>query len=201
VRLFLVRHGETDSNRDGLALGRADVPLNETGRGQSRRLAEALAGEPIAALYASPLLRTMATADEIAARHGLPVRADERLMEMDVGELDGMAMSDVRSRYPGVLEKWLSAEGHLHAMPGGESLEDVSGRAWAFVESLREEHGEETVCAVTHNFVILSILSRALGLEGSAFRRIRHGVAAISVIDITGDRVQVTKVNDACHLA
>jgi broad specificity phosphatase PhoE len=198
--LFLVRHGETDHNKGGLALGRADVPLNDTGRDQVRRVADALSAEEFAALFSSPLQRTRSTAEAIAQRTDRPVTVDERLIEMDVGQLDGMPMADVRAQHPDFLEKWVGPDGHQLRMPGGESLEDVRDRSWAFVQELALQHIDTTVCVVTHNFVILTLLTTALGLELSAFRRVRHSVAAISVIDVTGDKTQLARMNDTCHL-
>jgi len=200
VRLYLVRHGQTESNRRGLALGRADVPLNEIGRSQAARLAEALAAEPLKAVYSSPLQRALDTARPIAARHGLEVQVDAGLIEMDIGELDGLAFADVRERYPGLLESWLGRDGPGQPMPGGERLVDVQERSWRAIEAIAERHPDEAVCAVTHNFVILSALARALGMDLADFRRVRHAVAAISILDFRADRVRVVSINDTCHL-
>lgn len=198
--LYLVRHGETESNRAGLALGRADVPLNERGLWQAGRLAEALASERFAAIYTSPLMRARQTADAIAERHGLSPVIEPGLIEMDIGEVEQLPFAEVRSRYPGLLEAWAGAAGPNQAMPGGERLIDVQERAWRTVRSLSTRHAEETVCAVTHNFVILTVLATALGTDLAHFRRIRHGLAAVSVIEMTGDRVRVRRMNDSCHL-
>ena len=201
VLLYLVRHGETESNRAGLALGRADVPLNERGMRQARCLGEALAGEPFAVIYTSPLARTRQTAEAIAGPHGLPPVAEPGLIEMDIGELDGLTFAEIRERHPGLLERWVSPEGQTTALLGGESLAEVRDRAWKTLEILGRRHENEVVCAVTHNFVILSVLTRALGVELSHFRRLRHGVGAISVLDFRADRVRVRRLNDTCHLA
>jgi broad specificity phosphatase PhoE len=200
TRLLLVRHGETESNRRGLALGRADVPMNDVGKEQASRLAEALRNEPITAVYASPLSRTRETAGGIGDALGLGVQIEDSLIEMDVGELDGLEFADVRERYPGFIETWLSQDGPDHPMPGGESLRDVRDRAWRFVEGTAEAHGGETVCVVTHNFVILTVLASALGSDLGSFRRLRHGVAAISVLEWDGKVWRVAKMNDTCHL-
>lgn len=199
--LYLVRHGETDSNRAGLALGRADVPLNERGMWQAGCLGEALAREPFAAVYTSPLTRTRQTAEAIAGSHGLRPVVEPRLIEMDIAELDGLTFAEIRERHPGLLERWMSPEGHATAMLGGESLADVCDRAWATVRTLSHRHEDETICMVTHNFVILSVLTRAFGVNLSNFRRLRHSVAAISILDCRGDRVRVRRLNDTCHLA
>lgn len=199
--LHLVRHGETEANRLGLALGRADVPLNKHGLWQAARLAEVLGAEPLAAVYSSPLQRALLTADAIAGPHELKVRQRPGLIEMDIGETDGLSFSEVRSRFPGLLETWVSPEGPDKPMPGGERLADVGTRAWDFLQSLAGQHSDETVCAVTHNFVILSVLTRALGIELTQFRRLRHVTAAISTLESREHGIRVRRLNDVCHLA
>jgi broad specificity phosphatase PhoE len=201
VQLFLVRHGETESNRTGLALGRADVALNETGLQQAQRLAGALAGEPLSAVYSSPLSRTMRTAEAIALGHGLTVGVEDGLIEMDVGEADGLTFAEMRSRYPGLLESWVSDEGPGQAMPGGERLVDVQERGWRTVQELAARHEPDAaICVVSHNFVILSVLCTALGIDLANFRRLRHQVAAISLLDMGPGRARVQRLNDVCHL-
>lgn len=143
MRLFLVRHGETDHNKGGLALGRADVPLNDTGRDQVRRVADALSAEEFAALFSSPLQRTRSTAEAIAQRTDRPVTVDERLIEMDVGQLDGMPMADVRAQHPDFFEKWVGPDGHQLRMPGGRASKTCATgagrlcRSWLFSTSTR----------------------------------------------------------------
>ncbi len=200
MRLFLVRHGETESNRLGLVLGRDDVPLNERGLWQAERVARALAREPLAAVYASPLRRALDTARAVAAPHGLAVQIEQGLIEMDIGEADGLTLAEVGSRYPGLLEAWASEEGPDQPMPGGERLVDVQERAWAAVQDLAARHADETVAAVAHNFVILILLVRVLGIRLAQFRRLRHSLAAVSVIDFLPARVLLVRLNDTCHL-
>jgi broad specificity phosphatase PhoE len=201
MRLFLVRHGQTDANLKNLALGRADVPLNDTGRRQAALIAKALAGEGLAAVYSSPLQRAHETARAIAAACGLEVRTNPGLIEMDIGEMDGLDFKEVRERWPDVIEAWLGAGGPEERMPGGERLVDVQRRAWKTVERLAERHrDDEAVCAVTHNFVILSVLTNVLGVELSQFRRLRHEVAAITVLERRDRRFRVVRLNDTCHL-
>lgn len=200
MRLILVRHGETDSNKAGLALGRADVALNEHGRWQAQRLAIALKDEPIAAVYSSPLKRALATAQPIASCHGLEVQVEEGLIEMDIGEMEGLSYEQVRQRYPRFLQLWLGGQAAYEAMPGGERLLDVQERAWQAIESIRLRHQQGTVVVISHNFVILTLLCRGLGLELADFRRLRHGVAAKSVLELGPQRIVVLGLNDTCHL-
>jgi len=200
VILYLVRHGETDHNRNSVALGRADVPLNDRGISQAARLGDALATEPISAIYSSPLARALQTAEAVASRRGARVQIRPGLIEMDIGETDGLTFPEVHERFPGLLETWITDDGPRQPMPGGERLVDVQKRAWDCVQSLGTLHANDTICAVTHNFVILSILTTALGVDLAGFRRLRHGVAAISVLDVGPARVRVRRMNDTCHL-
>ena len=200
MRLFLVRHGETEHNRRGIALGRADVPLNDTGRAQAESLARHLAGEPLAAVYSSPLQRAFDTAFAIAEPHGIEVTVEYDLIEMDVGEVDGLTFVAVREQYPGFIERWMSESGPEHPMPGGERLLDVADRAWLAISRLAELHHGQSVVAVSHNFVILTLLARALGMDLANFRRLRHGVAAVSILEVRPDGARVVSINDTCHL-
>ena len=90
TRLMLIRHGRSTWNAEGRIQGQADPPLDEMGREQARRLAERLHGEPIVALYTSPLLRARETAGIIGQALDVPVTPDERLKEYDVGDVAGL---------------------------------------------------------------------------------------------------------------
>jgi broad specificity phosphatase PhoE len=199
MRLILVRHGETDTNKARLALGRADVELNEHGRWQAQRLALSLKDEPIGAVYSSPLKRALATAEPIAASHGLEVQVDGGLIEMDIGEMEALTFQQVSERHPRFLQAWLSGQAPYEAMPGGECLLDLQERAWQAIEGIRERE-DEAAAAVTHNFVIITVLCRVLGLELANFRRLRHSLAAKSVLEMGRDRIIVVSFNDTCHL-
>jgi probable phosphoglycerate mutase len=200
ARLLLVRHGETEYNRRGLALGRADAPLNETGFRQAERLREALAEVPLTAVYASPLVRAVDTATSIAAAHDKQVVVEDGLVEMDIGEVEGLTFPELRKQFPALTQNWGGADGPTFRMPGGERLVDVQRRAVDAIEALAARHQDETFCAVTHNFVILSFLAFVLGIELAQFRRLRHAVAAIAEVDVRPGRSRVVRLNDTCHL-
>lgn len=201
MRLLLIRHGETPRNVEQLALGRDDVPLTERGHEQARALALALAGTPIAAIYSSPLQRALSTAAPLAEALGLPVQIEDGLIEMDIGEAEGQTFAELRERYPDFLRRWLSDELADVPMPGGsETLRQVQERAWAAVEAVRDRHPEATVAAVSHNFVILTLLCRVLELPLARFRRLRQDLAAVSTLELTPERQVILALNDRCHL-
>lgn len=208
MRLVLVRHGETEHNRGGRTLGRADVPLNARGRAQARAVAASFTRPP-AAIYASPLARAQDTARAIGTATGVAVAIEHDLIEMDVGEMEHLTGAELRERYPDFLRLWLGGGGGAAGvsgdaadarMPGGETLREVQERAWAAIERMRAEHADAEVAAVTHNFVILTVVCKALNLPLSEFRRVRHGLASRTVIDIRDSGATLIQLNDNAHL-
>lgn len=201
MRLILIRHAQTEHNRDNRVQGRADHPLSALGRRQAAALGERLGTEPIVAVYSSPLIRALTTAEAVAAPHGLRAIAEPDLVEMHVGELEGVLISEMRERQPEFLKVWATEQGPAVPMPGGESLEQVRDRAWAVVERLYAEHAEATVALVAHNFVLGCLITRALNLPLSAFRRFRFGVAGATTLRFRGERIALVHFNETCHLA
>ncbi len=199
MRLILVRHGETEYNRSGLTLGRADVPLNDRGRAQARALAASFARTP-AAIYASPLARALDTARAIGFATGVTVITEPALIEMDVGEMEHLTGAELRERYPDFLRLWFSGAAADARMPDGETLREVQERAWAAIERIRQVRPDAEVVAVTHNFVIAATVCRALNLPLSEFRRLRHGLASRTVIDIRDGSAALIHLNDNAHL-
>jgi len=199
MRLILARHGETEHNRGQVTLGRADVPLNERGRRQAEALAASFTAAPDA-IYASPLARASETASRIAAATDVPVTLEDALIEMDIGDMEHLTGAELRARYPEFLAEWLSPGAGEARMPGGETLAEVQARAWSAVERMRRKHADGTVVAVTHNFVILTVLCRGLGLPLSNFRRLRQALAAKSVLDVREDFATLIQLNDDAHL-
>src|SRR3989337_4449333 len=128
MRLILARHGETESNRERLALGREDVPLNEKGRLQAAALARSLEGLSVAAVYSSPLARAYDTARAVADPFGLEVQVEDRLIEMDIGEMEGLTPKELQAEHADFIRRWFTAEAATVPMPGGENPPAVQGR-------------------------------------------------------------------------
>ena len=200
VTLLIVRHAQTEQNRDGVVQGQADNPLSELGLRQAAALGDRLAGERLAAVYASPLQRAQATAAAVATPHGLPVLPAPGLIEMDIGEMEGLTGAELRLRFPEFLAAWTSERAGAAVMPGGESLDQVQARALAAVQAVLGEHMAGTIAVVTHNFVLLTLLCHFLGLPLHHFRRLRAHVASVSRIEFAGDRHRLVRFNDICHL-
>jgi len=199
VKLILVRHGETDLNRDGRILGLTDAPLNATGRSQASAVAAPLAAELPFKMYVSPLARAMETAHIVGDALGITPTPLIGLQEADAGELDGLKASDVQRLYPEFASRW-EHNAATAQMPGGESLMEVQTRAWKAVTQLAREHGEVTIVAVTHNFVIGAILCKTLETPLRNFRRLRLDVGSLTRLDLSSSHPRLLSMNDTSHL-
>jgi len=165
--ILLARHGETDWNTERRWQGHDDQPLNEAGRQQARELGASLAGRSIAAVYASDLSRAHETAAIVAAELGLPVVADERLREVDVGDWSGRRMLDIETEDPAGHERWRSGG---KGWNGGESYEEMGERVVAAIVDLASRHPGETLLIVTHGGSIRACRATAAGLDYHASR-------------------------------
>ena len=156
--LVLVRHGETDWNRDQRFQGHADPPLNENGRRQALTLASELGGEPFVAAYASPLRRAYETGRILADALGLELTTDDRLEEVDVGSWSGLTRSDVEARFPDGFRRWLA---HGHGWDDGESYDELGARVVSGLTAIANAHPAGSVLVVTHGGPIRSALASA----------------------------------------
>jgi broad specificity phosphatase PhoE len=159
--LLLVRHGETDWNRDGRWQGHSDTHLNDVGREQAVRVAGELDGVDV--VYASDLARARETAEIVAARLGLPVRVDERLRERSFGAWEGKTAPEIEAEFRDAHARWLAGEG-----PGAEDAEafgDFAARVQGFLADMLAAHPDETVLVVAHGGSIRVIQALASGLD------------------------------------
>ena len=200
MKLLLVRHGETQWNHEGRALGRGEQRLTDAGREQASAVARVLSRENIEAIYSSPLKRALETAKTIGSVLGLPVKVSEELVEVDAGELEGLTSEEMRTRYPDFMALWDRDPGNA-VMPGGEPMSQVQERVWQLAQCFMRERPEANVVAVSHNFAIQTVICKALGLPLSAFRNLRVNLASISALELHQDRGRLILLNDVCHLA
>lgn len=150
-----MRHGETDDNAADRFQGRLDTRLNARGRTQSQALARALAGEGLRAVYSSPLLRALETAQIVAFELDLPTPLlDERLMEADAGEWSGRLYTEITATQPGAFERWRAVDPEFR-FPGGESVAEQAARVAAALADIRD--GPLPALVVSHGGSIRSV--------------------------------------------
>ena len=199
VRLFLVRHAESEWNPVGRYQGLLDPELSERGRIQAKLLASAFEKEKIDVIYSSPLKRTYQTAVEIASKHNLEVIKEKRIIEIDHGVWSGMLVDEVKERYPEDFRRWLE-EPHKVKFEGGESLEEVYERVREFLDFIKQDHQNQTVVAVSHTVPMRAMLCALLNIDLSKFWAFGCDNASYTLVHMQEERNVIVKLNITCHL-
>ena len=201
---YFVRHGESEWNAEDRLCGRTDVALSDEGRRQAARLAERLRGLSPAALYTSPLRRTVETAEIIVAGAGLKPIVNERLIELNYGAWEGMTFAEIMELDGDAYRAWDADPGTV-APPDGESGEQALARVVPFLDELAVRHPAERdhVVVVSHKTICRLIACHVLGLAPSEYRRrISMDNAALNIIQSRPERDwRLILLNDTSHLA
>lgn len=190
--LLLVRHGETDWNREHRFQGHADPLLNELGRTQAHELAEQLADEPLSKVFTSPLRRALETAEAVAAAHGVVVVQEPGLRECDLGSWTGLTRSEVEERDPEGYRRWLA---YGHGWGDGESYEELGERVVATLLSFAYGRDGATVGVVTHGGPIRAALAAAAGVAYGEARRNAPPIENCAVFRLAVEDRTLTRVD------
>jgi probable phosphoglycerate mutase len=178
TEILLVRHGETDWNRERRFQGHADPPLNDDGREQARELAERVSGEDITAVYTSDLLRARETAEILAAALDAEVVALRELREIDVGSWQGLTWPEIEQRHPEGAARW-HQDGH--GWDSGETYEQLGERIVAALAEIASNHPGQRVLVVGHGGTVRA--TRAY-VEGVSITESRQRSPAIGNCEV-----------------
>src|ERR1700687_4710458 len=202
TRVFMVRHGATVLSAEDRFAGATDVALSNEGREQTRRLAELWSREKIAAVYASPLGRTVETAQILAAPHKLEVQTRDGFREINHGRWEQMTRREVEEKFPEEAAEW-EKDPYTFAPMGGESGLAVTARALPALIDIVRTHPSECVLVVSHKGTIRLLLSSLLGFDPRRYRdNLDQNPAALNIVDFK-DAVsaRLTLFNDTSHYA
>ncbi len=199
TRIIAVRHGETAWNVDARIQGQMDIPLNETGRWQAKRVAAALATEPIDAIYSSDLGRAHETAKSIADAAGTEVVSDEGLRERSFGVFQGKTFDEIRETFPDQSRDWRSRIPDW-APEGGESLVQLRERVMKAITDLASRHPGEQIVVVAHGGVLDALYRIATRQEVNSPRTWQLPNAAINRLLWTPEGFTLVGWSDTQHL-
>ena len=202
TRVSLVRHGESEAAAEDRFAGAIDVPLSERGREQAGKLAQRLAAEPIAAVYSSPLGRTIETARIIAGPHALEVQKSAELREISHGRWEGKRRSEVEALYPEEYRRW-DRDPFSFAPEGGETGLAVTARALPCLLEIVQRHRGTHVLVTSHKATIRLLLCSLLGFDPRRYRdRLDQSPAALNVLDFReAGEARLMLFNDTSHYA
>lgn len=202
TRLYLIRHGATDSNlrKPYVLQGRSvDMPLSETGRKQAAATAEFLNGYGLTRVYSSGLKRAVETAKIIAERHGIESIPLADLQECDVGQWEGMDWATIERAHPDHYRAFLDDPECVPYL-GGECYGDVLRRTRPVIDELLLRHRGEVIAVVAHNVVNRVLVAHWIGLDLYRARDLRQANGCINVIEARGKDVVLVTMNAVFHL-
>ncbi|AKV01472.1 Alpha-ribazole-5'-phosphate phosphatase [Labilithrix luteola] len=202
TRLLFIRHGETTLSAEDRFAGRTDVPLSDRGKEQARALGVRLGQEKLAAIYASPLGRTMETATLVAKAHGLTPIPEPGLREIDHGRWEQLTRAEVETKYADEYTAW-EQDPFTFAPEGGESGLAVTARALPALRKIVMHHGGATVALVSHKATIRLVLASLLGIDARGYRdHLDLSPASLSILDFKDPvRARLMLYNDTSHYA
>lgn len=202
IDLWLVRHGETDWNRELRFQGHLDAPLNALGLQQAQRLGLHLAGRPPCPLLASDLLRTRQTAEPLSGQWQTPALPDSLWREQAFGVIEGLTLDDVRERHPDIVQGWRSHDPDF-APEGGESRRQFHARVMRAVQTLVErcrQEGWQSSVVVSHGGVLDMVYRSATGQPLGGPRECPIPNAGLNHVRTDGVRFEILQWAQAGHL-
>ena len=202
TRLLLVRHGATTLSAEDRFAGSTDVELSDEGRRQAALLGDRLADDAIAAVYCSPMRRTMDTAALIAQAHQLSPVTRPGLREIAHGHWEGLTRAEVEHRFGDEYVRW-EEDPFTVAPEGGECGVDVMARALPVIRAIVESHQGQNVLVVSHKATIRLVISSLLGFDARGYRdRLDQAPACLNVLDFKDPvRARLMLFNDISHYA
>ncbi|MGE0823045.1 MAG: histidine phosphatase family protein [Candidatus Binatia bacterium] len=203
LTVYLIRHGETQWNREGRCQGGTDIPLTAKGYQQAHAIAKALAGTSFSTILSSPLQRSRETAAILATSQNLEVETCPELQEWDQGSLEGLSGPELLSQHQTYFQRWFSDPAGA-APPQGEPLQAVQARAWPVIDRLRERSLQTPVAVVSHTMTIATIICAALNLDLRHIHRLKLDIASKTTLTFTSFGLfsawVLTSLNDCHHL-
>jgi probable phosphoglycerate mutase len=199
TRIIAIRHGETDWNTTGRIQGQLDIGLNQRGRWQAQRLADALTDEALDAVYASDLARARDTAHALAQRRGLALQTDAGLRERGFGVFEGLAFDEIEQRFPESARRWRQRDASF-GPEGGETLTSFYERAVASLTAVAARHRGQHIAVVAHGGVLDALYRAATRVALDAPRTWHVGNASINRLLASDTGLTLVGWDDTCHL-
>ena len=195
TRVYLFRHGEVMLAETRRFIGHLDVPLSPRGEAECVAQSARLRDEPIAALYASDLVRARRSGELLGAPHGLTPSVVPPLREMAMGRWEGLTADEIKRREPEAFSTWMASVGEF-PFPEGESVPDLAARAWPAFEALVAAHAGAAIAVVAHGGTNRMLLCRALGLPLDRLLSFGQSYGAMNVLERRPDGWALRRLNE-----
>jgi alpha-ribazole phosphatase len=199
-RIYLVRHGETDWNKEDRCQGCLDIELNSEGIRQAEAVAQRLSNEEIHLIYTSNLKRAYRTAEIIGQKSNLEIIKNEALNEIHFGAWEGLTFSEMRNRSDYNYSDWRLSP-HTVQFPGEGSLLNVQKRVMKYVDEIISQNKGKNILIVSHGGVLKLIILGLLGIGIEAYTKFYIANTSVSIVNVDKDRNYLRTLNDTCHVS
>lgn len=202
MKLYIVRHGETDWNKKRRIQGHVDIPLNDFGRSLARKTAKGLSGIPFEVCYTSPLGRAKETARLILEGRKTPILEDQRIIEMSFGDYEGKCCSKSNWELPEKFRRFFDDPVHYEAPCGGEDFIDVRERTGEFLKDIcgRGQYQSSNILITTHGAALAGLLNNIRGEELSRYWGVGvHKNCAVTEVEVTDGIPRIISENVAYY--
>lgn len=200
VTIYLVRHGQTELNRDRIFRGRLDPPLNNTGHEEARTTAAFMKNAEVSFILSSPLLRAVQTAEPFARMKGLEVKTVRELIDIDFGKWQGLSEKKVLKRNSRLFHQWHKEPTRV-TFPGGESLLKVRRRLEDFLVHLRTYYSDRAGAVYTHRVVCKVLVCMLASIPLKNFWNVKIDTASVSMFALEGENTVIHFLNATSHLS
>ncbi|HIY55130.1 MAG TPA: histidine phosphatase family protein [Candidatus Dorea merdavium] len=198
MKIYFVRHGETDWNKERKIQGQVDIPLNEFGRHLARETAKGLRDVPFDVCFTSPLGRARETAQIILQGRDVPILEDKRILEMNFGVLEGKCCSKEGWDVPDSFQMFFDDPVHYQAPEGGEDFQAVRKRTGDFLNWLfaQEQYRDSTVLVTTHGAAMAGLLNNLKKKPLAEYWGVGvHKNCGVTEVDVTDGRIDIISEN------
>ena len=199
LRIYLIRHGETEWNKEGRLQGNSDVKLSAEGIRQAQLLAEHVPFHNVDAIYSSDLSRAVETAKLLAAKFNLPVNTTPQLREINFGDWEGESISDLAKEHPKSFGRFFTAPERCHP-PNGETFLEAQARVMNVIRDVIAEHDNQNVVIVSHGAVNRLIIGAALDMPIHKMWAISQFNTALNILRVADGGFVVELINGTDHL-
>lgn len=199
-RIYLIRHGETEWNREGRSQGCSnDIPLSEVGLAQAEAIGKRLKNESIDMFFSSSLTRAYQTAKAIAVYHNKEVKKEREFMEISFGEWEGLKIDDIKEKYVDIYKVWRDTP-NIAKVPGAESILEIRERSMGKLMEILNENRDKNILIVSHGITIKVLIASIMGIDLGNLHKIRQDNTALNIFEYNNRGFYTYLINDTCHL-
>jgi len=202
MKIYLIRHGQTEYNDKNIFRGHLDIPLNSYGISQAESVGKALKVIDFNAIYTSPLIRAKKTAEIIHKYQSgkISINVENDFTDLNYGKWQAKSKEEVKNNYPKLYHEW-EISPYSTKIPDGESLYDAQKRSWNCLVKIINNNKDKTICIVSHRVINKLLISKILGILKTGFWKIKQDTGCINIMEYKDKKFMIIKLNHNANVS